>query len=339
MQPIRPRVLSGIQPTGVGSHLGNYLGALRRWVSIQDSHDAFYFVPDLHAITVPQDPAGLRRRTREAVAELLACGLDPARCTVFVQSQVPEHAELGWILGCLTGFGEASRMTQFKDKSARGDLGTASVGLFSYPVLQAADILLYQADQVPVGRDQRQHLELTRVLARRFNVQFGETFTVPAPYEVHATAWIADLQDPTKKMSKSLPPAGTIRVMDPPAVIRKRIRSAVTDTEREIVAREDKPGVTNLLTILSAVTSTGVEQLEKQFDGKGYGELKDAVADAVVAELEPIQERFAELLTEGTTVDDALTAGAHRAREVAGATMAAVRDRVGFLPPVERRPG
>ncbi len=335
MQQTRPRVLSGIQPTGVGSHLGNYLGALRRWVSLQDSHDAFFFVPDLHAITVPQDPAMLRRRTREAVAELMACGLDPARCTVFVQSHVPEHAELSWVLGCITGYGEASRMTQFKDKSARSELGSASVGLFNYPILQAADILLYQADQVPVGKDQRQHLELTRVLARRFNARFGETFTVPAPYAVHETASIADLQDPTKKMSKSLPPAGTIGVMDDPAVIRKRIKSAVTDTGREIVAREDKPGVANLLTILSAVTESTVEQLEKQFGGLGYGDLKTAVADAVVEELSPIRERYQHLLVDEKAVDDALKAGAERARGVAGATMAAVRERVGFLPPVD----
>jgi len=333
MQQTRPRVLSGIQPTGVGSHLGNYLGALRRWVRMQDSHDAFYFVPDLHAITVPQDPATLRRRTREAVAELMACGLDPARCTIFVQSHIPEHTELGWILSCLTGYGEASRMTQFKDKSARNELGSASVGLFNYPILQAADILLYQADQVPVGKDQQQHLELTRVLARRFNSQFGETFTVPEPYAVHEAARIADLQDPTKKMSKSLPPAGTIGVMDDPAAIRKRIKAAVTDTERDIRASEDKPGVTNLLTILAAVSDTTIEQLEKEFAGSGYGDLKNAVADAVVAELTPIRERFGELMADGTAVGEALTAGAHRAREVAGPTMQAVRERVGFLPP------
>ncbi|MGB9376771.1 MAG: tryptophan--tRNA ligase [Mycobacteriales bacterium] len=336
MQQKRPRVLSGIQPTGVGSHLGNYLGALRRWVGMQDTHDAFYFVPDLHAITVPQDPATLRRRTREAVAELMACGLDPGRCTIFVQSQIPEHAELAWILSCITGFGEASRMTQFKDKSARKELGSASVGLFNYPILMVADILIYQADQVPVGKDQQQHLELTRVLARRFNTQFGETFTVPAAYAVHDAARIADLQDPDKKMSKSRPVAGTIGVLDDPAVIRKRIRSAVTDTGRDIVADESKPGVTNLLTILSAVTDSTVEQLEKEFDGKGYGDLKDAVADAVVAELAPIQERYHELIAEGTVVDEALTAGAQAARAVASETMLTVRDRVGFLPPVRR---
>ncbi len=327
-------MLSGIQPTGAGSHLGNYLGALRRWVPLQDSHDAFYFVPDLHAITVKHDPATLRRRTREAVAELMACGLDPARCTMFVQSQVPEHAELGWILGCLTGYGEASRMTQFKDKSARRELGTATVGLFAYPILQAADILLYQADQVPVGDDQRQHLELTRVLAQRFNHRFGECFTVPAAYVVHDSARISDLQDPTKKMSKSLPVAGTVLVMDPPAQIRKKIRSAKTDTGGDIAAAPDKPGITNLLTIYSAVTGVSVEAAEKQFDGSGYGDFKGAVADAVIAELAPVQQRYAALMAAPGEVDDALSSGLARARAVAGPTMDAVRDRIGFLPPV-----
>ncbi len=334
MQQSRPRVLSGIQPTGIGSHLGNYLGALRRWVGLQDTHDAFYFVPDMHAITVPHDPAALRRRTREAVAELIACGLDPAKCTIFVQSQVPEHAELGWILGCITGYGEASRMTQFKDKSARKELGSATVGLFVYPILQAADILLYQADQVPVGEDQRQHLELTRVLAQRFNSRFGETFTVPAPYEIHSAARIADLQDPSKKMSKSRPPAGTIHVMDPPDQIRKKLRSAVTDTERDVRAdAEHKPGITNLLTIYAAMTGTTIEAGEKEFAGAGYGDFKNAVADAVIAGLEPIQQRYAQLMAEGSIVDQALADGRRRAREVAGGTLAVARANVGFLLP------
>ncbi|PZS27443.1 MAG: tryptophan--tRNA ligase [Pseudonocardiales bacterium] len=334
MQQSRPRVLSGIQPTGTGSHLGNYLGALRRWVAMQDTFDAYYFIPDLHAITVPHDPAALRRRTREAVAELIACGLDPGRCTIFVQSQVPEHAQLCWILGCITGYGEAARMTQFKDKSARKELGSATVGLFNYPILQAADILLYQADQVPVGDDQRQHLELTRVLARRFNTQFGPTFTVPSPYEIHEAARIADLQEPTKKMSKSRPPAGTINVMDPAAQIRKKLRSAVTDTDRDVRAdAEHKPGITNLLTIYSAVSGKSVERAEKEFAGSGYGDFKDVVADAVIAEVAPVQRRYAELMAEGTTVDDALFEGRTRARDVAGATLAVAHDNVGFLLP------
>src|SRR3954467_938293 len=251
----RPRVLSGIQPTGSGFHLGNYLGAVRRWVGLQDTHDALYCVVDLHAITMPHDPAELRRRTRESVAELIACGLDPARCTIFVRPHLPQHAELGWVMGCLTGYGEASRMTQFKDKSARGELGGATVGLFTYPVLQAADILLYQADQVPVGEDPRQHLELTRNLAQRFNARYGEMFVVPEAFIPKGTAKVLDLQDPTAKMSKSLGDAGTLNLLDPPSALSKKIKRAVTDTDTEV--RFDpvaKPGVTNLLSILGAVT-------------------------------------------------------------------------------------
>ncbi len=336
MPPPQPRVLSGIQPTGTGSHLGNYLGALRRWVELQDTHDAFYFVPDLHAITVAHDPQTLRRRTREAVTELIACGLDPARCTIFVQSQIPEHAELCWILGCLTGYGEASRMTQFKDKSARRELGSATVGLFNYPILQAADILMYQADQVPVGDDQRQHLELTRVLAQRFNSRFGEVFTVPAAYVVHGSARISDLQDPARKMSKSLPPAGTVLVQDPPAQIRRKIRSAKTDTDREVTAGPDKPGVTNLLTIYCAVTGVDLQAAENTFRGCGYGDFKDAVAGAVIAELEPVQQRYADLLAHPNVVDDALASGWARAHDVATETMEVVRERIGFLRPAGR---
>jgi tryptophanyl-tRNA synthetase len=328
-----PRVLSGIQPTGSGSHLGNYLGAVRRWARQQDGYDAFYFIPDLHAITVRHDPADLRRRTLEAVAELLAVGIDPTRSTVFVQSHVAEHAQLGWVLGCITGFGEASRMTQFKDKSVRAELGGVTVGLFNYPILMAADILLYQADEVPVGRDQSQHVELTRDLAQRFNARFGPVFTVPTPTVVTETARISDLQDPTRKMSKSLPPAGTVLVMDPPATLRKKIRSAVTDTGREVRAAEDKPGVTNLLGILSAISGTPVPALEEQFAGSGYGDLKAAVADAVIAELAPVQERYAALLADPAQLADVLADGADRARAVARDTLARVYDAVGFLPP------
>ncbi len=333
MSDERPRILSGIQPTGVGSHLGNYLGAVKRWVSLQDGYDAFYFIPDLHAITVPHDPAALRRRTLEAVAELMAVGLDPKRATLFVQSHVPEHAQLGWVLGCITGFGEASRMTQFKDKAARDDLGTATVGLFSYPILQAADILLYGADEVPVGSDQSQHVELTRDLAQRFNSRFGPTFTVPKPTVMAETARIADLQDPAKKMSKSLPPAGTVLVMDAPATTRRKIMRAVTDTGSEVRAADDKPGVTNLLGILSALTATPVAALEEQFAGSGYGDFKRAVADAVAAELEPVQERYAALLADPAFLGDVLADGADRARSVARETLARAFDAVGFLPP------
>ena len=328
----RERVFSGIKPSG-SSTLGNYIGAIRHWAADQDRYDNIFCVVDLHAITVPQDPDHLRRRTREAVAELLAMGLDPQRCSLFVQSHVPEHAELCWVLSCLTGFGEASRMTQFKDKSAKQGADRVSIGLFTYPVLQVADILLYQAEQVPVGEDQRQHLELTRDLAQRFNGRYGPTFTVPRPYvPTGAQARIADLADPAKKMSKSLPPAGTLYVLDAPAALTKKIRSAVTDTGREVAAGPDKPGVTNLLGILSTLTGTALPALEASFTGRGYGDLKREVAQAVVEFVEPVQRRYAELLADPGELDALLVAGAARAREAAAATLATVRDRVGFLP-------
>ena len=271
----RPRVLSGIQPTADSFHLGNYLGALRQWVALQDTHDAFYCVVDLHAITVPQDPALLRRRTRVAAAQLFGAGLDPDRCTVFVQSHVPEHTELAWVLGCQTGFGEASRMVQFKDKSAKAGADAASVGLFTYPILQAADILLYQTDQVPVGEDQRQHLELTRDLAQRFNHRFGETFVIPRPYILADVAKIADLQDPAIKMSKSSSsPQGIVDVLEEPGSIRRKIGRAVTDAGTEVRADEEaKPGITNLLRIYSALTGETVAGLEQRYAGRG---LRDA---------------------------------------------------------------
>ncbi len=259
----RPRVLSGIQPTADSFHLGNYLGAVRNWVAMQETHDAFYCVVDLHAITAGHDPAVLRQRSRVAAAQLLAVGLDPERCTLFIQSQVPEHAHLAWVLNCITGFGEASRMTQFKDKSTRQGAERASVGLFTYPVLQAADILLYQADQVPVGEDQRQHLELTRDLAQRYNTRFGPTFTIPSAYILKDTAKITDLQDPTAKMSKSASsPNGIIELLEDPARSAKKIKSAVTDTGREILYdEENKPGVSNLLTIYAALTMLTIYEL------------------------------------------------------------------------------
>lgn len=272
----RPRVLSGIQPTADSFHLGNYLGALRQWVRLQDTHDTFYMVVDLHAITVEQDPKVLLDRTRRSAAQLLALGVDPARSALFVQSHVPEHAQLGWVLECQTGFGEAGRMTQFKDKAAKQGTDRASVGLFTYPVLQAADILLYQANEVPVGEDQRQHLELTRNLAQRFNNRYGKTFTVPEPHIVKDTAKIYDLQDPTAKMSKSSSTGnGLIELLEDPKKSAKKVRSAVTDTGREIVFdAENKPGVSNLLTILSALTDQPVAELENSYEGKGYGDLK-----------------------------------------------------------------
>ncbi len=333
-----PRVLSGIQPTADSFHLGNYLGAIRQWVALQDSHDAFYCVVDLHAITMPHDPALLPRRTRVAAAQLFGAGLDPDRCTVFVQSHIAEHAELAWVLGCLTGFGEASRMVQFKDKSLKSGSEQASVGLFTYPILQAADILLYQTDQVPVGEDQRQHLELTRDLAQRFNHRFGNTFVVPGPYIVPAVAKIADLQDPVVKMSKSSSaPQGIVDVLEDPASIRRKITRAVTDPGSEVRADEEaKPGVTNLLRIYAALTGTGVPELERRYAGAGYGAFKKDLAEVVVESAAPIRERTEKMLAEESELDRLLAEGAARARAVASKTMAAVRDRVGFLPP--RRP-
>jgi len=329
------RVLSGIQPTADSFHLGNYLGAVRQWVELQDRYDAFYCVVDLHAITVPQDPALLTKRTRIAAAQLLGAGLDPARCTLFVQSHVPEHAELAWILGCLTGFGEASRMTQFKDKSAKEGHDQASVGLFTYPVLQAADILLYQADQVPVGEDQRQHLELSRTLATRFNHRYGQTFVSPQPYILADVAKIYDLQDPTAKMSKSSSsPQGIIDVLDDPAVIRKKIARAVTDTGSEVRAdAEAKPGVTNLLRIYSALSGASLPDLEQRYAGAGYGTFKKDLAEVVVGTLAPIRERTEKLMANESELDAMLATCAARASVLARATMATVRDRVGFLPP------
>ncbi len=331
----RPRVLSGIQPTADSFHLGNYLGALRQWVRLQDTHDTFYMVVDLHAITVEQDPKVLLDRTRRSAAQLLALGVDPARSALFVQSHVPEHAQLGWVLECQTGFGEASRMTQFKDKAAKQGTDRASVGLFTYPVLQAADILLYQANEVPVGEDQRQHLELTRNLAQRFNNRYGKTFTVPEPHIVKDTAKIYDLQDPTAKMSKSSSTGnGLIELLEDPKKSAKKVRSAVTDTGREIVFdTENKPGVSNLLTILSALTDQPVAELETAFEGKGYGDLKKGVAEAFVDWVTPVQERVQAYMDDVAELDKALALGAQRAREVASVTLRNVYENIGFLPP------
>ncbi|MGM7644228.1 tryptophan--tRNA ligase [Nocardia sp. JW2] len=329
----KQRVLSGIQPTSDSFHLGNYLGALQYWVTMQDDYDALYFIPDLHAITVSQDPKALRARTKAAVAQLLALGIDPEKSTLFVQSQVPEHAELSWVLSCITGFGEAGRMTQFKDKSAKQGAENATVGLFTYPVLMAADILLYRPHQVPVGEDQRQHLELTRNLAQRFNTRFKKTFVVPEPHIVKGTAKIYDLQDPTAKMSKSAASdAGLINLLDDPKVTAKKVRSAVTDTGREIVYDPDtKPGVSNLLVILSSLTETPIVSLEQNFAGKGYGELKAEVADALVEFVTPVQKKVKDYLSDQAELDRILASGAERAREIAGNTLAQVYDRVGFL--------
>ena len=334
-----PRVFSGIQPTADSFHLGNYLGAVRQWVALQETHDAIYCVVDLHAITLPQDPAQLRRRTRVAAAQLFAAGLDPDRCIVFVQSHVAEHTELAWVLSCLTGFGEASRMTQFKDKAAKGGAAQASVGLFSYPILQAADILLYQTDQVPVGEDQRQHLELSRDLAIRFNHRFGPTLTVPAAYIMQDVAKITDLQDPAAKMSKSSSsPQGIVDVLDEPDVIRRKISRAVTDTGSGIQADEtNKPGITNLLRIYSGLAGETVAALESRYAGAGYGQFKKDLAEVVVGALAPIRERTEKMLADEAALDRLLAQGADRARALARPTMAAVSDRVGFLPAARAR--
>jgi tryptophanyl-tRNA synthetase len=330
-------VFSGAQPTSDSLHLGNALGAVGQWVGLQDDYDAYFCVVDLHAITVPQDPAMLRKRTLVTAAQYLALGIDPARSTVFVQSHVPTHAELAWVLGCFTGFGQASRMTQFKDKSQKEGADATTVGLFTYPVLMAADVLLYDTDLVPVGEDQRQHLELSRDVAQRFNARFPDTFVVPEPMIQKATAKIYDLQDPTAKMSKSAASdAGLISLLDDPKKTAKKIRSAVTDSEREIrFDPQAKPGVSNLLTIQSAVTGTDIDKLVEGYAGRGYGDLKVDTADAVVEFVTPIKVRVDEMLADPAELESVLAAGAQRASGVSAATLQRVYDRLGFLP---RRP-
>jgi tryptophanyl-tRNA synthetase len=330
----RPRVLSGIQPTSDSYHLGNYIGAVRQWVALQDEFEPFFFIADQHAITVEHDPKALRQRTLRAAAQLIAAGVDPERSAIFVQSHLPEHSQLAWVMECLTAFGEARRMTQFKDKSAKGGEGASSVGLFAYPMLMAADILLYRPQYVPVGEDQRQHLELTRDLAQRFNHRFKKTFRLPEPYILKETAKIYDLQQPTSKMSKSSSsPAGIIELLDDPKVSAKKIRSAVTDSETEVRYDEEaKPGVSNLLTIYSALTGRTVEELEKAYAGKGYGDFKGDLADVVVDFVTPFRDRTLELLEDRSEIDAVLKRGAERAREVATRTLADVYERVGFLP-------
>lgn len=330
----KPRLFSGMQPSADSLHAGNYIGALLQWKAMQEAHDAFFCVVDLHAITVPQDPAELRANTRLAAAQLLAAGLDPERCTLFVQSHVPEHAQLAWVMNCMTGFGEASRMTQFKDKSAKQGAERTSVGLFTYPILQVADILLYQADAVPVGEDQRQHIELTRDLAERFNTRYAPTFTVPEPYIVKETAKIYDLQEPTVKMSKSASsPKGLINLLDEPKASAKKFKSAVTDTET--VIRFDpvaKPGISNLLTIYATLTGTRIPELEERYEGKGYGALKTDLAEVYVEWVTPFRERALAYLDDPESLDALLAKGAEKARAVAAETLATVYDRVGFVP-------
>jgi tryptophanyl-tRNA synthetase len=329
------RVLSGIQPTSASFHIGNYIGAVRQWVALQDEHEVFYFLADLHSLTLdPPAPDVLTERSRRAAAQLLAAGVDPERSAVFLQSHVPGHTRLAWVLECLTGFGEASRMTQFKDKSARGNADRVSVGLFTYPVLQAADILIYQANYVPVGEDQRQHIELTRNLAQRFNGRYGDTFVVPDAYITKEAAKILDLQDPTAKMSKSSESqAGVIDLLEDPAAIAKKVKRAVTDTETEVrFDPEKKAGVSNLLTIFSTLTGRPVPELEAAYAGQGYGALKTDVAQAIVDVTTPLRERAQGWLDDHDALDDVLADGAARAQKVAADTLSRVHDAVGFLP-------
>ena len=330
----KQRVLSGIQPTADSYHLGNYLGAVKQWIDLQDKYEAFYFIPDLHAITVDQDPKELRARTIGGAAQLLALGIDPERSTLFVQSHVPEHAELSWVLTCLTGFGEASRMTQFKDKSAKRGADRTSAGLFTYPMLMAADILLYRPHVVPVGEDQRQHLELTRTLAERFNNRYKKTFVVPEGFIPEGAAKIYDLQEPTSKMSKSGDnPKGLINLLDEPKVSAKRIKSAVTDNLGEIrYDRENQPGVSNLLVIQSALTGKGIDDIVAGYEGQGYGALKTDTAEALEAFVTPLKEKYDMYMSDRAELENVLAKGAERAREIASRTLADVYKNVGFLP-------
>lgn len=329
----KANLLSGMQPSASSLHLGNYLGALVNWVNMQRDFNAFYVIVDLHAITVPQDPNELRTNTRRTAAQYIAAGINPQDSALFVQSHVPAHAELAWVLNCITGFGEASRMTQFKDKSQKAGSDSASVGLFTYPILQAADILLYQPKAVPVGEDQRQHLELTRDLAERFNSRFGQTFTMPEAHILKETAKIYDLQNPTAKMSKSAAdPKGLVNLMDDDSTIMKKIKSAVTDTDASIrVDWENKPGVSNLLSIHSSISGESLTSLEERFAGAGYGVLKSEVADVVINALGPIRDRANDLMSDQAELDRLLASGAEKARAVAEATLATVYDRVGFI--------
>ena len=329
-----PRLFSGMQPSAESLHLGNYAGALMQWRDMQSTHDAVFCVVDLHAITVPQDPAKLRENTRRTAAQYIAAGIDPDHSTLFVQSHVPAHTQLAWVFNTITGFGEASRMTQFKDKSAKQGADSASVGLFTYPILQAADILLYDAAVVPVGEDQRQHIELTRDIAARFNSRFGDTLVVPEVRILKESAKVFDLQNPESKMSKSgESPQGIVWLLDDPTTVAKKIKSAVTDTDRDIrFDPANKEGVSNLLGILSLLGGTPIDRLEEEFAGKGYGDLKGAVADAVVAEFEPIRARTLDLLADPAELDRMLAVNADRANQIAEATLTRVYDAVGFLP-------
>lgn len=327
---MQKRVFSGVQPTGI-PHLGNYLGAFRNWVPLQEEYEAFYCIVDLHTLTLPWDPAVLNQRSVEGAAALVAVGVDPARSVVFRQSHVAQHAELAWILTCIARMGELRRMIQFKEKSKGGEAESIGAGLLTYPVLQAADVLLYGAHGVPVGEDQRQHIELMRDVAIRFNSMFGETFVVPEAYIPQAGARIMALDDPTDKMSKSSTrPNSVVNLTDEPAVVAKKIKSAVTDSGRDVVAGPDKPALTNLLTIFSLFDGATVPELEQRFAGAGYGDFKTALAEVVVEGLRPMRERYEELMGDPGELNRLLGAGAAAAESIAEATMATVWDRVGL---------
>ncbi len=328
-----PRLYSGMQPSADSLQIGNYIGALLQWKELQRNHDAFFSVVDLHAITVPQDPTALRQQTRRTAAQYIAAGIDPSQSTLYVQSHVPAHAQLAWVLNTITGFGEASRMTQFKDKSAKQGAEATSVGLFAYPVLMAADILLYDAEVVPVGDDQRQHVELTRDVAARFNSRFGDTFVIPEAMILKETARIYDLQNPTAKMSKSSEShAGVIWLLDEPSANAKKVMRAVTDTGGVVAFdRENKPGISNLLTIYSVLSGRSIESLESEYTGRGYGDFKKGLAEVVVGTFGPIRERTLELLDDPAELDRILAANADRASEIAEVTLEKAYDRIGLL--------
>jgi tryptophanyl-tRNA synthetase len=329
----KKRVLSGIQPTHDSFHLGNYLGALKQWVQLQEDNDAFYCVVDLHALTVETDPKVLQKRILLSAAQLIAIGVDPSKCTLFIQSHVPAHNQLAWVLECITGFGEAGRMTQFKDKSQKGGTDRTNVGLFTYPILQAADILLYQADFVPVGEDQRQHIELTRDLGQRFNSKYNEIFNIPQAQIIKSLAKINDLQDPTAKMSKSAASmSGVIELLDAPEITLKKFKSSVTDDGKEVKFDEKgKPGISNLLTIHSALSGKSIQEIETEFAGKGYGDFKSAVAEVVIAELEPIRDRTKQLMDDPAELVSLLKTGADKANEVASNTLKAAYTAIGLI--------
>lgn len=331
MEEKRKVIFSGIQPSGELT-LGNYLGAIKNWIKLQDEYECYFCVVDLHAITVKQEPKNLRARTLEVMATYIASGIDPKKNTIFIQSHVPAHSEAAWLLNCYTYMGELGRMTQYKDKSQKYGESVAA-GLFNYPVLMAADILLYQTDLVPVGSDQKQHLELARDIAKRFNNTYSETFVIPEPYIAPNGAKIMSLQEPTKKMSKSDDnPNSYILIMDPPEVIRKKISRAVTDSIGIVKYRDEQPGVKNLITILSTLTGMSIDEIEKKYEGQGYAQFKKDVAEAIISEIEPIQKKIKELLSDKTYLESIYKAGAEKANYVALKTLRKMQKKIGFIP-------